>query len=413
MMRLLGEHEKGSRRWTMWLLASALFYAASGQAQPETQSPQPTAPAAQGERTPEPTWQWVRLRVDVEPTVSGCPPQPELTSWVNQLVGRAFVAEEAAVELRILVRRSLGDELVVELFATDPTTSQQPAVLRRFERGLPCSELLRAAALTISLFAKAPENPSPEAVLAFPESEPESPNPPTSAHDETGTQPLAPSAATAPPAAVPNATPSTPPSSPTETETVVQARESNGLRQQEMAPSIPLDTTPSRVSVVVGAAGVGAVGLNPGVGLGATLHAGVHVSQWDLLVRGGHLASTGQELTPAEDGSIFGSTSELLIAACPVFTGRVALRLCGNVGPLWVYARGRGFDRDRRALLTTLSVGGSAELLLELNPALALSARFELLAPLAPVKYEIDGDPDASWMTWKVAPRAAIGVEWR
>src|SRR5690606_20988447 len=101
--------------------------------------------------------------------------------------------------------------------------------------------------------------------------------------------------------------------------------------------SIPLDTTPSRVSVVVGAAGVGAVGLNPGVGLGATLHAGVHVSQWDLLVRGGHLASTGQELTPAEDGSIFGSTSELLIAACPVFTGRVALRLCGNVGPLWVY----------------------------------------------------------------------------
>ena len=138
MLRPPGEHETVSRRrLARWLLGGALLYPVNGHAQIATAPVEPSPPADSSQLTPEPTWQSVRLSVDVEPTIVGCPQQPELTTWVNQLVGRAFVAETAAVELRIRVRHSESDALVVELFSDDPA-SLHPAASTASGRGASC-----------------------------------------------------------------------------------------------------------------------------------------------------------------------------------------------------------------------------------------------------------------------------------
>lgn len=418
MLRPPGEHETVSRRrLARWLLGGALLYPVNGHAQIATAPVEPSPPADSSQLTPEPTWQSVRLSVDVEPTIVGCPQQPELTTWVNQLVGRAFVAETAAVELRIRVRHSESDALVVELFSDDPASLHPAASLRRFERALPCGELLRAAALTVSLFAKAPDEASPAAVMAFPESQPDGPQPPASTDGEVAAQPLEPSATGESPVTAVDAVAAPPvnsaPESASSEAALTVPKPSPPPQQEAPRPDAVDAAAPNSVSVIAGAAGLGALGLNPGVGLGGTLHGGVHVSQWELLIRGGYLASSGQTLTPAAAGTVYGSTSELLLAACPTFTGSVVLRLCGSVGPVWVYAKGSGFDRDRRTLLTALTAGASAEWLFALSPTLAFGARVELLIPLAPVRYEVAGVPDASWTMWRVTPRGGLGFEWR
>jgi len=187
------------------------------------------------------------------------------------------------------------------------------------------------------------------------------------------------------------------------------------------APNVLPVSTPSEVEAratvrelhpIVRIGADGALGVNPGVGLGASLQLGIRSTHWALWLRAGYLTSTGRRFSAAAPGTIHGPTSELQLAVCRLVSGQVTVSVCGFGGELWVYARGEGFDRDRHALLNTAAVGASAELLRTINSYFAIGPRLDLLVPLAPVRYQVSGEP-GSWCMWPVAPRVGLGVEWR
>lgn len=410
------------------------------------------ASPALAERAPEPLWQHVNLKLDIRATNVDCPEQPRVATWVNDLVGREFVVPEAEVELAIGIEIAPNDELLVELVALETTSTGAPirTELRRFQRASSCAELLRAAALTISLFAKTPvadaapsaapsaATPPPEIVEGIaPPGASELPAVPPPA-----LTPLPPQAAPVP---LPPAPPPAPPAAPSAPIGDVPAAPRQPEFTQQVAADPPpppppapdssrtapapngvafaseVETTEAEAGpgLTFGAHVLGALGSNPGAGVGASAQVGLHWPMWQLLLRGGYLGSTGQRLTPAEQGTIYGPTAEVALAACGVFTGpaltaaETGLRVCGVGGPLWVYARGRGFDQDRRATATTVAVGASLDLLILLSSRWAFGVKLDALVPLQPVDYRLEGDPAPSWTMWPVAPRIGLGIEWR
>lgn len=407
------------------------------------------ASPARAERAPEPLWQHVNLTLEVRATTADCPEQPRVATWVNDLVGREFVVPEAEVELAIGVDIAPNDELLVELVALETTSAGAPlrTELRRFQRASSCSELLRAAALTISLFAKTPDgDAAPSAATPPPviveDSAPSgaselpavaSPVVPSPVVPSPQVSPLPPRAVSVPSPLAPSAPPSPPVGDataalpqPRSTQQVPADPPSAVSDSPRPAPNgssfvSEVDTTESQAvpGLTFGAYALGALGANPGAGVGASGHVGLHWPEWQLLLRGGYLASTGQRLTPSELGTIYGPTAEVALAACGLLTGPVStptetrLRVCGVGGPLWVYARGRGFDQDRRATATTVAVGASLDLLVLLTAHWAFGVKVDALVPLKPVDYRLEGDPVPSWTMWPVAPRIGLGIEWR
>lgn len=399
---------------------------------------------ARADVTPEPRWEQVNVRIDVDAAESTCPQAPEVAAWINDLVGRDFVVAEAPVELTIQVSDASNHELAVALVAVEHAPEASTTTeLRRFQRALSCAELLRATALTISLFAKAPATPNPQSADAENTvSRPVAPSErtPVSPTDQVAAleSPAGPSAPTDG-APVTEAAPFTPPVAQAD---VVQPRAAQPA--PAVTPVLPLqvDTpspkattppvsvppaAPRRVETnneppwrpVLGAGAHGAVGVNPGIGIGGSAVLGLRSSTWEWLVRGAYSASTGERLTPNQPGTIIGPTTELTLAVCPAFSGfpllgsHPTLRVCGFGGAVWVYARGDGFERDRRAQKMTPMLGLSSELLFDLTAALAFGVRLDALVPFEPVSYQVLGEPSATWNMWSIAPRIGFGLEWR
>jgi hypothetical protein len=373
-----------------------------------------TATQAHADRTPEPLWQHVNLKLDVSATTSECPQAFEISAWVNELVGREFVVERAPVELAIRVTQAPNSELKVDVVAVEQTTSGTTrSELRRFQRALPCAELLRAGALTISLFAKAPsadpgDVPSTEVDAGFGSAKESLPAAIATGPNTARALPTLPSPSSLPSAAK------------TDPKTAAQPPSAVSAPAQPRASTVSEARAPENVlKPLLGASALGAMGLNPGAGLGVSAYVGQQWSQWELMVRGTYLASIGQRLQSTEPGTIYGATNELAIAGCPHFAGPMLqagatlVRWCGFGGPIWVYARGRGFERDRHVTLVTVVLGTSAEFLIQLNDSVVAALRLEALVPLRPVKYRVAGESTVSWTMWPVVPRIGIGAEWR
>lgn len=396
------------------LLAVGWYVQSPAHAQPAaTIEPNNSAAPAATSAPPDPIWSAVSLRLEVDPEVSSCASQSELSDWVNELVGRRFVDEGAPVELRVRVRQAQLEGLSVELLVREASPSQAESVLRNFEQTLPCAELLRAAALTISLFARNSESS-------------QTTEPPAVASGEVPLAPLDPEGAGSPSVGSPSVPPvngqgltpggatELPPAlvAPQPAERAAPRPEATERRDVPQPPRSS-ELGNKKLQWLAGLGGLGALGVNPGVGAGGTAHVGVHLSQWDIILQGGYVVSSGRRLTTEGSGLVYGSNSELSLSACPVFQGQVALRVCGSVGALWVYAEGRGFDRDRRDLSATLSVSGSAELLFRLGSQWALGTRAQLLVPMEPVRFQLADAPASAWTMWPLAPRASVGIEWR
>lgn len=389
----------------------------------------------QADRTPEPLWQRVNVQLDVGTELSECPRNEEVVTWVNDLVGWEFAADEAPVMLTIRVGQAANKVLSVELVATEPTDAAVPTTteLRRFERLLTCAELLRATALTISLFAKAPPegvapavsspNTTQPAGPALDQLEQGQPPPNSPATDPQRDEAADPTVLPPPPTLAPPVEPTraAPPRSEGPLPSAAQATTPKGS-SAAVVSSVPVPGETSEGPTVTSIVGVTAhvvLGVNPGVGLGANAYAGLQWRGWEWLLRGGYSVSTGERPTPGQPGTIHASTAELALALCPTLVGLLpfasdaTLRLCGFGGGIWIYARGEGFLRDRRESLRTLALGVSSELLLKLNEDLALGIKLEVLAPLAPAQFQVTGEPPESWSMWSAAPRVGIGLEWR
>ncbi len=378
-----------------------------------SETPRPSATQVDDDtnRTPEPIWRHVELHLEVGDGLR-CPDLTQLRTWVNELAGSDFAVEQAPVVLLIRVARAPSDEVRVQVVAREPPSTEssvqtdaQPVVLRTFQRAESCSELLRATALTISLGASSPtvSVDPPVGGDAGPEkSDPES----------TTTQtPNESTAVLAPPQSAPvvaashdgsrDAVPRTPPPR-------------TPPPRGDVAHPIPPPSAMRAPRLTIGAAGHGALGMNPGVGVGPSASFGVRLTDFELLLRGGYMASTGRQLPRAAPGTIYGPTAEASLVGClPVSPLTGPVRVCALGGVLWVFARGKRFDRDGQALRTTLMLGGSADVLWNVGDHLAWGPRLEVLVPLVPVEFEVTGDPADSWTMWPVAPRVGLGIEWR
>lgn len=392
---------------------------------------------AHAERTPEPLWAHVNLTLQLDTVAPNCPSHGDVTAWVNELAGWDFAWASAPVEVTIRVADTSNNELTVDVLSTEPTEAGvERKEWRHFQSALSCAELVRAAALTISLLAKPPEpraEVQPEGtssdVIAEPLTAPndgaqqvgmEQSNAPLGnaersvASIQHGTV-LQPGSARQPPlptyVPAPSSTPEPSPELPSTTEEA-SVSGGNADARTQFGES-------SEVGAIVGASATGALGMNPGVGLGASAHLGLSWPSWQLLLRGGYLASTGQKLRSSEQGRIVGPTSELFLAACPVpagvsvFHSEPVLRLCAFGGAVWVFARGEGFARDRSDDVTTVAMGASAELLLRVSESLAFTVKLDALLPLKPVTYRLVGESSAGWTMWAIAPRLSVGMEWR
>ncbi|HEX2731833.1 MAG TPA: hypothetical protein VHM70_09515 [Polyangiaceae bacterium] len=342
---------------------------------------------------PEPTWDAVALRADIGAGVFDCPPPAQVGAWANELVGRAFVIDSAPVELRIAVDKTPNQELRLELTAKEfgsPKETAEPRLLRRFQNALPCSELLRAAALTISLFAINPRAPrETESGVAGPKPR-ATPADDAPALFTTGGEPQA-----RPPQPKQQAKPATSSSPAAE-----NRAEASPDRVNDLTPILALD-------------GYGALGVNPGGGLGGGAQVGLHSTLWEVRLRAGAMASAPYRLTPAPRGQVRAPTSEVALALCRLLRGRVTWSLCGFGGQLWLYAHGEQFENNHELLKRSPFVGASGELLWMLGPQLGVGPRLELLVPLVPWTYQVTDEPDAAWKMWSLAPRMGISVEWR
>src|SRR5690606_4746574 len=107
------------------------------------------------------------LSLEAAATLRDCPPLGEFSSWVDELVGRAFVQPEAAVRLVVTVRPTATGELVAELLLP---AHPEPQSLRRLRDRLGCEGMLRAMALSVSLLAQLGPDAAPPALERVPPS---------------------------------------------------------------------------------------------------------------------------------------------------------------------------------------------------------------------------------------------------
>jgi hypothetical protein len=270
---------------------------------------------ARAEGTPEPRWQHASLNLQIQAVAAECPTQANVATWVNELTGRTFVVDRAVAELTIRVVDAPNGDLSVNIVAEEQTPAGSVSTeLRHFQRAFPCAELLRAAALTISLFAEAPqlvgiiaagsEPPEPATPIDFPDSEIEqlrrlAPNElePSSQSNTSRTSTNESSAAlNSPPAGQmaaevrgSSSRPAPSPSSvfqrPVTFEPGRNATNATNPIHPAGGETRALDD-PTSLHLIVGASAYGAMGMNPGGGLGANAHVGWRWSSAEFLLRG-------------------------------------------------------------------------------------------------------------------------------
>lgn len=384
--------------------------------------------------------------VDVAPEVDQCPTASELASWVNALAGGHVAA--STVELQRSNPACLTAPSALSASASVPTASvlvrvepapstpepepRAPALaaslilqrapnatavdspLRSFVEHVSCEELLRVAALSISLLV-APVSPIDETATSEDESSTPSGELPEPAAPRTAVISTAPSdagstAATLAPATNPHPLASQP-----------RATQSRTAQPQtaEAPVTAPHATDPTRnVAFMLGAAGSAGGGLNPGLNLGGELSAGLGRDAWSLRAYASLLTSVKAKAvrTSGLTGSVRSRT--FTVGATPCFTvGARTLGgefdLCLDAAYVTFDARGRGFDVNATDTLHFWCVGGHAVYLWPISGSLRGSLGFALLAPLAHVDMRLSGVDGAIWDMAPITGRLSLGLDWR
>lgn len=377
------------------------------------------------------------VHVDVAMEVTGCPTDVEVAAWIDELATEHLAsgasrrdAEVAACALDPRPRNATQDVLVrVELASpelsasfdldsavnhieagpraeelpelaafvvlppngapamnTVATRNSQP--MRTLVQRVTCNELLRVAALSVSLIVT-PE-PLPDVVIARAD-------PPLGSEPGLETLGLA-------------------GSSPETTTTV--ALPANVAQPNDVSPATPAkpEGTPSSndtLGLVFGARASAGAGLNPGFNLGADGSIGIGVAPWWLEIYASYTSSAKGSIVRDAGlaGSVRSSTLELALLPCRRWA--VGYRVCAEAGYVMFAAEGHGFDANRDDNLNFWGAGGQASYSWPILGALSANLGLAVLVPLSRVDMRVSGVSEPVWQMPMLTARGAFGLEWR
>jgi len=359
-------------------------------AQPPTPAPAPSDVAPEPAReAADNQWQAVDLELVVADETDGCPSRAEIAAAIDQLTGRRFVVEGSDVVVRLSVERASGQRLHVGIDVAegliDGDASRNFHRLRDLEQAAPCRELLRAAALSVSLHAA-----------------------PQKAPDETMQRAPSP-AASATDAGSVSDTPTR--SSPGETQQP-SPTEPPGIPQRQPQREAPEPGMPEVPTLGIGAAPLVSVGQSPGLGVGGELQLGIGSARWAVRLGASHVRSTGTTPEPSQPAQrVLAPATDLWLAGCRGFSaGRY--RACALAGYSWLHARGRGFFVNRQQLLQTPWVGAQLGASWPLNTRFDAGPRLDVLLPLRPIELRVVGQEEPLWEMSPVTVRLALELFW-
>lgn len=392
------------------------------------------------------------VRLNVATEVSGCPTDVEVAAWVDELAAEHIAtsasqhdAEAASCTAETNPRHTAQEVLVrVELaraeltvspnnaapnhleteprsvrlpelaafvvlplvgarptnVAPDPTTQPMRTLVQR----VTCEELLRVAALSISLLVN-PE-PSSNAQPRTTATLGNSATPDGGATLNNGAEPRTDTFATSDVGPSPEAI-------------AALAPARAAALPHDVSPATPAhaasDTTAGAAPlgfVLGGRASVGG-GLNPGFNLGVDGFAGIGITPWWLEVYASYASSAKGSIVRDAGlaGSVRSRTLELGLLPCRRWA--TGYRICAEAGYVMFAAEGRGFDSDRDDNLNLWGVGGQGSYSWPLLGALWANLGLAVLVPLSRVDMRVSGVSEPVWQMPAVTARGALGLEWR
>lgn len=409
------------------------------------------------------------ISLDVSGDVPACPRAQDVAQWVNTLVGQSVAevvgfqsatpegecASHAGLDAASRGPSSLPLELLIRVEKTrealakagvddqkhvvgwsDTAQGQQPELtafimsaskasavsskadapsstpMRELTQRVSCDELLRVAALSISLLINPATPPqsdavAPPLVALGPESPArESPatEPPTTEPPTTG----APGAGETPASAPANATQLEPSATSGDA-----PRRENGDANRAISPprASNASSTEALGPLLQATAQVGA-GLNPALNLGGELAIGARVGAWAIKASATYTAST-KETTVRRDaltGRVRATT--WLFGASPCRTIDAMLEVCATFVHATFAATGRGFDVNYDDTLRFWAVGARSAYVWPITRRLNSHLGLDVLVPLTRIDMRIEGESTAIWEMPLVAARVLWGVEW-
>lgn len=387
------------------------------------------------------------VHLDVAAEVNGCPSAAEVAQWVNTLTGRKSVSAATAesdscdaagagpavsdgrfdiwvrVELAQPNAASVSPDFVPapdhldgspskhdvqapELAAfivalpldssplrSSPAASSSALPVRTLVQRVACDELLRVAALSISLLVDS--EPTPSHVNANPG--------PSNSNANILLQPNQ-GEPTSPGSEVPrqNDAPSASPPSPVSPERRVSDIATSGPRLEDDDPY-----------PVFGVRGHVGLGLNPAVNGGAAASMGLGVQQWWLQAYASF--STSVKRAPARESGLTGyvRATTWTFGIEPCLTLVDTLGVCVDAGYNALDAQGSGFDVDRSEVVHFWSAGASGTYFWPLFGSLRGSVGLGLAVPLTRVTMSVSGVSEPIWQMPPLSGRVSAGIDWR
>lgn len=377
------------------------------------------------------------VRVDVAAEVSGCPTDVEVAAWVDELASEHVAISasqhdpnavacasqtaprQAAQEVLVRVELapaelsgSLDGASGADHIATEPQLEMLPQLaafvvlppaeahaasvapntaakvapapttqpMRTLVQRVTCDELLRVAALSISLLVNL--EPLPDVGTRTE----------TFATSELGPSPETLATVAVPPTVAPPSDVS--PIPPT-------VAEASAMRAQ------------SPLGFVLGIRGAAGGGLNPGFNLGADGFVGIGIDPWWLEVYASYASSAKGSIVRDAGlaGSVRSRTLELAILPCRRWTN--GYQVCVEGGYVMFAAEGRGFDSDKDDNLNFWGAGGQGSYSWPLLGAFWANLGLAILVPLSRVDMRVSGVAEPVWQMPMVTARGAFGLEWR
>lgn len=375
------------------------------------------------------------VHVDVATEISGCPTDVEVATWIDELAAEHVAisasrrdAELAACAPELRTRNTAQDVLVrVELaspelgisrasesaadhieaepraealpelaaFVVLPTkgtpelntaTARDSQPMRTLVQRVSCNELLRVAALSVSLIVTPEPLPKTDTFGAEPlvGAEPESER---LVMTGSSSEPIIPQPSAA--AGLSDVSPKT------------QAR-------PERTPS-----SDDALRFALGARASAGGGLNPGFNLGADGFLGIGVAPWWLEVYASYASSAKGSIV--RDAGLAGSVRSrtLEFALLPCRRWATGYQVCAEAGYVMFAAEGRGFDANRDDNLNFWGVGGQASYAWPVLGALSANLGLAVLVPLSRVDMRVSGVVEPVWQMPVLTARGAFGLEWR
>ncbi len=391
----------------------------------------------------------VVVHVDVATNVYGCPSDVDVAYWVNALTGResaigaSRTADGCAVgdagspdpndgRFNIWVRVELAQpdspsvspdsmpaphhvggrpskhditpaELAAFIVAlpsdSAPPRSSQAAAssalpVRTLVQRVACDELLRVAALSISLLVDS-EPPLPEANATTANSDLSGANILPQPNDR---EPASPQRSVPSEIATPNTNPPT---------TVSPEPPSDAVATS--SPSLE-DWEPYPVFGVRGHVGLGP---NPAVNGGGAASLGVGVAQWWFQAYASFSTSAKRTLVRENGLTGYVRAATWTFGVEPCLTVANSLGVCVDAGYNSLDAEGRGFDVDRSEVVRFWSAGASGTYYWPLAGSLRGSVGLGVTLPLTRVTMSVSGVSDPIWQMPPLSGRVAAGIDWR